>query len=117
MYSVCFTTATVIASLLLYRGFNTDDVTNIASLLTGFAVTFIGIHVLGLSQKPEKGTKPSHEEYALVDQEGRHSEGSGVDDLEAHRDSGGYTGHGGTSVDEEGMEVTNMVAPVRSSRG
>lgn len=117
MYSVCFTTATVIASLLLYRGFNTDDVTNIASLLTGFAVTFIGIHVLGLSQKPGKGTKPSHEEYALVDQDARHSEGSGVDDLEARRDSGVYTGHGGTSVDEEGMEVTNMVAPVRSSRG
>lgn len=56
-----------------------------------------------------------------MEQEGRRSEGSCVNDLEAH---GGTQRHanevddfGGMSVDEEGMEVTNMVAPVESSRG
>ncbi|KAI0062688.1 DUF803-domain-containing protein [Artomyces pyxidatus] len=53
MYYVCFSTATIVASLILFQGFNTDNPTNTLSLLAGFVVTFLGIHLLELSRKPE----------------------------------------------------------------
>ncbi|KAI0316093.1 magnesium transporter NIPA-domain-containing protein [Amylostereum chailletii] len=53
MYYVCFSTATIVASLILFQGFNTDNPTNTVSLLIGFVVTFLGIHLLELSRKPE----------------------------------------------------------------
>lgn len=53
MYYVGFSTATAVASLILFQGFNTTDATNTVSLLTGFAVTFMGVHLLNLSRAPE----------------------------------------------------------------
>src|SRR5882762_9328875 len=35
MYYVCFSTATIVASLILFQGFNTDNPTNTLSLLAG----------------------------------------------------------------------------------
>ena len=52
MYYVGFSTATIVASLILFQGFNTDNPTNTISLLIGFIVTFLGIHLLELSRKP-----------------------------------------------------------------
>jgi len=53
MYYVGFSTATVVASLILFQGFNTTDASDTLSLLCGFVITFLGVHLLNLSRKPE----------------------------------------------------------------
>jgi len=53
MYYVGFSTATVVASLILFQGFNTTDASDTLSLLCGFIVTFLGVHLLNLSRAPE----------------------------------------------------------------
>lgn len=50
MYYVGFSTATILASALLFRGFNTTDPTNTVSLLAGFIVIFLGVHLLNASR-------------------------------------------------------------------
>ena len=50
MYYVCFSTATIVASLILFQGFNTTSGTNTFSLLAGFIVTFLGVHLLNISR-------------------------------------------------------------------
>ena len=52
LYQVCFTTATIIASLILFQGINTDNPVNTISLIVGFIVILIGMHLLELSRKP-----------------------------------------------------------------
>ncbi|KAF9067093.1 magnesium transporter NIPA-domain-containing protein [Rhodocollybia butyracea] len=54
MYYVGFSTATIVASLILFQGFNTTDTTNTVSLLCGFVVTFLGVHILNLSRRSAK---------------------------------------------------------------
>ncbi|KAJ3998096.1 DUF803-domain-containing protein [Lentinula boryana] len=51
MYYVGFTSATIVASLILFQGFNTDNTASAVSLLCGFAVTFLGVHVLDISRR------------------------------------------------------------------
>ncbi|OCH83998.1 hypothetical protein OBBRIDRAFT_699167, partial [Obba rivulosa] len=53
MYYVGFSTATITASVILFQGFNTDDPANSLSLLAGFVTTFLGVHLLEISRKPE----------------------------------------------------------------
>ncbi|KAJ6572133.1 magnesium transporter NIPA-domain-containing protein [Mycena capillaripes] len=53
MYYVGFCSATIVASLILFEGFNTTDATNTVSLLCGFIVTFLGVHILNLSMLEE----------------------------------------------------------------
>ncbi|KAJ7748215.1 magnesium transporter NIPA-domain-containing protein [Mycena maculata] len=57
MYYVGFCTATIVASLILFKGFNTTNATNTVSLLCGFIVTFLGVHVLNLSMLEESAAK------------------------------------------------------------
>ena len=52
MYYVGFSTATIVASVILFQGFNTTDTTNSISLLSGFVITFLGVHLLEISRKP-----------------------------------------------------------------
>lgn len=52
-YYVCFSTSILVASIILFQGFNTDDPAKAVSLLTGFAVTFMGVHILNHSRMPE----------------------------------------------------------------
>jgi len=54
MYYVGFSTATIVASLILFQGFNTTDTTNTVSLLCGFIVTFLGVHILNLSRQSKE---------------------------------------------------------------
>ncbi|KIY69231.1 DUF803-domain-containing protein [Cylindrobasidium torrendii FP15055 ss-10] len=54
MYYVGFSTSVIVASLILFQGFNTTDATNTVSLIAGFVVTFLGVHVLNLSRDPER---------------------------------------------------------------
>ncbi|KXN80938.1 Magnesium transporter NIPA2 [Leucoagaricus sp. SymC.cos] len=52
MYYVGFSSCTIVASLILFQGFNTTDGTNTVSLLMGFIVTFLGVHLLNISRIP-----------------------------------------------------------------
>ena len=52
MYYVGFSTATIVASIILFQGLNTDDPANSLSLLAGFITTFLGVHLLELSRTP-----------------------------------------------------------------
>ncbi|KAH9932001.1 magnesium transporter NIPA-domain-containing protein [Epithele typhae] len=50
MYYVGFSTATIIASIILFQGINTDDPANSISLLAGLVTTFLGVHLLELAR-------------------------------------------------------------------
>lgn len=54
-----FTTATLCASFILFKGFNTTDAVNTISLLTGFLVIFSGVYLLNLSRHDPDGRKMS----------------------------------------------------------
>ncbi|KAI1101524.1 DUF803-domain-containing protein [Jackrogersella minutella] len=57
LYYVTFTTATLCASFILFNGFNTTDVVNTLSLLSGFLITFTGVYLLNLSRRDPNGTR------------------------------------------------------------
>ncbi|KAI9802114.1 MAG: hypothetical protein M1833_002035 [Piccolia ochrophora] len=60
LYYVTFTTATLCASFILFRGFNTSDAVNTLSLLCGFLVIFTGVYLLNLSRNDPEGHKMSN---------------------------------------------------------
>ncbi|KAK5122644.1 hypothetical protein LTR85_003907 [Meristemomyces frigidus] len=55
LYYVTFTTFTLIASFILFSGFNTTDATNTISLLCGFLTIFAGVYLLNLSREDPDG--------------------------------------------------------------
>lgn len=55
LYYVTFTTATLCASFILFKGFNTTDAVNTISLLAGFLVIFAGVYLLNLSRADPNG--------------------------------------------------------------
>ena len=57
LYYVTFTTSTLIASFILFKGFNTTDAVNTISLLCGFLVIFTGVYLLNLSRGDPDGRK------------------------------------------------------------
>jgi len=57
LYYVTFTTATLCASFILFRGFNTSDAINTLSLLCGFLVIFTGVYLLNLSRGDPEGRR------------------------------------------------------------
>ncbi|KAL5498586.1 hypothetical protein ACEPAH_1940 [Sanghuangporus vaninii] len=54
MYYVCFSTATLVASLILFQGLNTSNGITTVTLLCGFVITFLGVHLLNFSRAPER---------------------------------------------------------------
>ncbi|CEP10725.1 hypothetical protein [Parasitella parasitica] len=46
IYFVCFITATIAASAILFQGFNTDNPVNVVSLICGFIIIFAGVYLL-----------------------------------------------------------------------
>lgn len=55
LYYVTFTTFTLVASFILFRGFNTTDPINTISLLCGFLTIFTGVYLLNLSREDPDG--------------------------------------------------------------
>ena len=55
LYYVTFTTFTLAASFILFRGFNTTSAINIISLLIGFLIIFSGVYLLNISRKDNEG--------------------------------------------------------------
>lgn len=50
LYYVTFTTATLVASFILFAGFNTSDFANSVSLVCGFLIIFTGVYLLNISR-------------------------------------------------------------------
>lgn len=59
LYYVGFTTCTIIASLILFQGFYNTSVSNSVSLIVGFVVIFIGVHLLNLTHPPGDDAPPT----------------------------------------------------------
>ncbi|KAI0590243.1 RhaT Permease drug-metabolite transporter (DMT) superfamily [Pyrenophora tritici-repentis] len=57
LYYVTFTTCTLVASCLLFQGFNTTSAVNTISLLCGFLIIFSGVYLLNLSREDPNGNK------------------------------------------------------------
>ncbi|KAL7664322.1 DUF803-domain-containing protein [[Candida] zeylanoides] len=55
LYYVTFTTCTLAASFILFRGFNTASAVNVISLLIGFLIIFTGVYLLNISRKENEG--------------------------------------------------------------
>ncbi|ORX33947.1 magnesium transporter NIPA-domain-containing protein [Kockovaella imperatae] len=53
IYYVFFTTATIVASAIMFSGFNTSGGVNTVSLICGFLIIFMGVYLLNLSREPE----------------------------------------------------------------
>ncbi|KAJ4373219.1 hypothetical protein N0V83_003512 [Neocucurbitaria cava] len=57
LYYVTFTTCTLVASCLLFQGFNTTSAVNTISLLCGFLIIFSGVYLLNLSREDPNGNR------------------------------------------------------------
>jgi magnesium transporter len=55
LYYVTFTTSTLIASFILFKGFNTTSAINTISLICGFLVIFSGVYLLNFSRRDPHG--------------------------------------------------------------
>ena len=55
LYYVSFTTAVLVASFILFQGFNTTDVVNTISLICGFITIFLGVWLINLSRRDPAG--------------------------------------------------------------
>ena len=97
IYFVMFSTSTIVASILLFQGFNTTDTSTVASLLAGFVTTFIGVHLLNYERAAaENVTRRSQTNVASHhSRHGRHS-GSNGDQIPLRLD---------TDADEYGQDV------------
>ncbi|KAK7034597.1 hypothetical protein VNI00_012228 [Paramarasmius palmivorus] len=70
IYYVFFTTSTILASVILFQGFNTSDATNIISLLSGFVIILLGVYIINLSRaKPQSESRVGGDEEALLEEE------------------------------------------------
>ncbi|KAI9276664.1 magnesium transporter NIPA-domain-containing protein [Phascolomyces articulosus] len=58
IYFVFFTTATIIASAIMYRGWHTANAVNTASLICGFIIIFSGVYLLDSIARKSKGSVP-----------------------------------------------------------
>lgn len=54
LYYVTFTTATLCASFILFKGFNTTEPVNTISLICGFIIIFLGVYMLNISRSDDK---------------------------------------------------------------
>lgn len=55
LYYVTFTTFTLAASFILFKGFNTSSAVDIISLLIGFLIIFSGVYLLNISRTEDRG--------------------------------------------------------------
>jgi len=65
LYYVTFTTCTLSASFILFQGFNTADLSNTLSLLSGFVLNFMGVYLL-MMVKSDFNDRENHHEAGRV---------------------------------------------------
>ena len=66
IYYVGFTTCTIVASAILFQGFNTTGGVNTILLLCGFLIIFMGVYLLNISRQPEPPHHPTSLEAGLM---------------------------------------------------
>lgn len=81
IYFVCFTTATLTASAILFQGFNTDNTVYVVSLICGFVIIFAGVYLLdsiarGAGANPNEHDRQRDEEIYDEDEQLLMSEAS-----------------------------------------
>lgn len=94
LYYVTFTTATLCASFILFKGFNTTDAANTISLICGFLIIFSGVYLLNISRSdpdgrsllPTKSLDGMPMDNTVAGLQTRRS-------MQLHRNSGGFGGH------------------------
>ncbi|KAI5960087.1 uncharacterized protein KGF55_004810 [Candida pseudojiufengensis] len=62
LYYVTFTTFTLAASFILFKGFNTSSAVDIISLLIGFLIIFSGVYLLNIARKDDDDGDARHRE-------------------------------------------------------
>ncbi|ANB15347.1 hypothetical protein AWJ20_2974 [Sugiyamaella lignohabitans] len=108
LYYVTFTTATLCASFILFKGFNTSNAVNTISLICGFLIIFSGVYLLNVSRSDGDGNQL----MALKSVEGMPMENTiaGIQtrrSIQMHRRSGSFRNYddeeafGLTALDEE----------------
>lgn len=75
LYYVTFTTCTLTASFILFKGFNTSDAVNTISLLCGFLVIFSGVYLLNMSRDDPDGTQHISEAGGRYEMDGIPTDG------------------------------------------
>ncbi|CDK25784.1 unnamed protein product [Kuraishia capsulata CBS 1993] len=106
LYYVTFTTATLCASFILFRGFNTTSSVNIISLVCGFLIIFSGVYLLNISRKtPDPETMFAKSKGGFENVPMDNGVGGGVQfrrSMQASRAPGGYQ-YG--ELDEEAIQL------------
>ncbi|KAF7300860.1 hypothetical protein MKEN_01312200 [Mycena kentingensis (nom. inval.)] len=109
LYYVGFCTATIVSSLILFKGFNTASSADTASLLVGFLVTFLGVHILNVAllDGAAEGRDDAGREYARVgDEEGYvRTPLFAVEEEEGEYEFGAGAGREGTRMQRMGGSV------------
>jgi len=104
MYYVGFSTATIVASMILFQGLNTSGGVTTVSLICGFIITFLGVHLLNISRIPEP-VHPHHQrhnsalEHGLMTPRPRISL-SGRVSMDGWPNAGASNGHAGYGPDD-----------------
>ena len=98
LYYVGFSTATIIASVILFQGFDTDDPANSISLLAGFATTFLGVHLLDISRKPSPALPHANGAHSALES-GLMNPGLSI---QGRMSIDGWNGAGGTVIGGSG---------------
>ncbi|KAJ3092237.1 hypothetical protein HK102_009551 [Quaeritorhiza haematococci] len=91
IYYVFFTTATILASVILFQGFNDTSAVEVITVFSGFITIFIGVFLLN-SKKPSSSPDPDDSDTELFGLQHYKSGGGGS----SHKQGGG--GGGGASV-------------------
>lgn len=104
IYFVCFTTATIAASAILFQGFNTDNPVNVVSLICGFVIIFAGVYLLdsiarGAGATSDNRYRDEEEDEALLMSEST---------LLENEDSLGLTELDSSTDEEEGDNLGRM---------
>src|SRR5277367_789524 len=88
LYYVTFTTATLCASFILFKGFNTTSAINTISLLCGFLVIFSGVYLLNFSRTDPHGFSAIDREMEFPLENGISAAVQGRKSLQGRRSNG-----------------------------
>ena len=88
LYYVTFTTATLCASFILFKGFNTTSAVNTLSLLCGFLVIFSGVYLLNYSRTDPHGFSAIDREMEFPLENGISAAVQGRRSLQGRRSNG-----------------------------
>lgn len=124
IYYVFFSSATILASLILFQGLNTSGGVNSISLVCGFLTTFLGVYLLNLSRTiPSSGSdgqdgRPSvHHHHRRRTSEGFLERGmlNPRISISSDRNRASFDSLGGEDSEEEGYPLRNKSQENRQS--